>query len=50
MQSLLFGIEPGDTATFAAAVSLCVLMTLAGTLLPAMRAVKVAPASVFRGE
>lgn len=50
MQSLLFGVEPGDVATFAAAVSLCVVMTIAGSLLPALRAVRVAPAAVFRGE
>jgi putative ABC transport system permease protein len=50
MQSLLFGVEPGDAVTFAAAAVLCVLMTLAGTLLPVLRAVRVAPATVFRGE
>ncbi|MGH7653440.1 MAG: ABC transporter permease [Gemmatimonadaceae bacterium] len=50
MQSLLFGVEPGDGATFAAAAVLCVVMTLAGSLVPVMRAVRVAPAAVFRGE
>lgn len=50
MQSLLFGVEPGDGATFAAAAVLCVVMTLAGSLVPVLRAVKVAPASAFRGE
>ena len=50
MQSLLFGVEPGDAATFAAAAGLCVVMTLAGSLMPVLRAVRVAPASVFRGE
>ena len=50
MQSLLFGVEPGDGATFAAAAALCVLMTHAGSLMPVLRAVRVAPASVFRGE
>jgi predicted permease len=50
MQSLLFGVEPGDAATFAAAAGLCVLMTLAGSLMPVLRAVRVAPAAVFRGE
>ncbi len=50
MQSLLFGVEPGDVATFAAAAGLCVIMTLAGSLLPVLRAVRVAPANVFRGE
>ena len=50
MQSILFGVEPGDAVTFAAAAALCVIMTLAGTLLPVLRAVRVAPATVFRGE
>jgi len=50
MQSLLFGVQPGDSATFAAAAALCVVMTLAGSLVPVLRAVKVAPASAFRGE
>src|SRR6185312_56635 len=47
MQSLLFGVQPGDSATFAAAAALCVVMTLAGSLVPVLRAVKVAPASAF---
>ena len=50
MQSILFGVEPGDAVTFAAAAGLCVIMTLAGSLLPVLRAVRVAPATVFRGE
>ena len=50
MQSLLFGVDPGDATTFLAAGALCVVMTLAGSLLPVVRAVRVAPASVFRGE
>jgi ABC-type antimicrobial peptide transport system permease subunit len=50
MQSLLFGVEPGDGTTFAAAAALCVLMTLAGSLMPVLRAVRVAPAAAFRGE
>ena len=50
MQSLLFGVEPGDGTTFAAAAALCVVMTLAGSLVPVLRAVKVAPASAFRSE
>ena len=50
MESLLAGVHPGDAATFLAAAMLCVVMTLAGTLLPVLRAVRVTPASVFRGE
>lgn len=50
MQSLLFGLNPADAETFGAVVALCVLMTLAGCLAPVLRAVRVAPASVFRGD
>jgi predicted permease len=50
MQSILFGVDPGDGPTFAAAAALCLLMTLAGSLMPALKAVRVAPATVFRGE
>ncbi|HVT39026.1 MAG TPA: hypothetical protein VHE78_08270, partial [Gemmatimonadaceae bacterium] len=50
MESLLAGVRPGDAATFVAAALLCVLMTLAGSLLPVLRAVRVAPSAVFRSE
>jgi putative ABC transport system permease protein len=50
LQSLLAGVRPGDAATFAAAIALCLLMTLAGSLIPAMRAVRVDPAMAVRPE
>jgi putative ABC transport system permease protein len=50
MSALLFGVAPGDPATFAAAVGLALLMTFAGSLLPALRAVRVSPMSVLRAE
>ncbi|MEO8138981.1 MAG: ABC transporter permease [Gemmatimonadota bacterium] len=50
MESLLFGVRPTDAATFSATVALCVMMTLVGSLVPVMRAVRVAPATVFREE
>lgn len=50
MQSLLAGVQPGDALTFAAAVVACVVMTLAGSLMPVLRAVRVPPATVFRSE
>ncbi len=50
MRALLFGVAPSDPATFAAAVGLALLMTLAGSLVPAVRAVRVAPMSVLRAE
>jgi predicted permease len=50
MSALLFGIAPGDPATFATAVGLALLMALAGSLLPALRAVRVSPMAVLRME
>jgi putative ABC transport system permease protein len=50
MQSLLAGIEPADLVTFGAAAALCVVMTMLGSLLPTMRAVRVDPATAFRAD
>jgi predicted permease len=50
MSALLFGVEPGDPATFAAAVGLALLMTFGGTLLPALRAVRISPMSALKSE
>ncbi len=50
MQSLLVGVAPSDAVTFAVAAALCVLMALAGSFLPALRAVRVDPITVMRAE
>jgi putative ABC transport system permease protein len=50
MGALLFGVPPGDPVTMIAAVALILVMTLAGSLLPAWRAVRVSPMSVMRAE
>ena len=50
MSALLFGLEPGDPVTIAAALGLALLMTLAGSLLPALRAVRVSPMLAMRAE
>jgi predicted permease len=50
MQSLLAGIRPGDVLTFGAAGALCIVMTLVGSLLPTLRAVRVDPATALRAE
>lgn len=50
MESLLAGVTPGDAATFLVAGVLCAVMALAGSLSPALRAVQVEPATVFRGD
>ena len=50
MRALLFGIEPADPATIAGVVALVVGMTLAGSLVPALRAVRLNPMRVLREE
>jgi ABC-type antimicrobial peptide transport system permease subunit len=50
MQSLLAGLDPADAATFATAMALAVMMTLAGSLMPTVRAVRVDPAVALRAE
>jgi putative ABC transport system permease protein len=50
MRALLFGVEPADPATIVAAVALVCVMTLAGSLVPVLRAVRVNPMLVLRVE
>jgi putative ABC transport system permease protein len=50
LQSVLFGVTPGDVPTFAAAIALTAVMALAGTLLPAIRAVRIDPILAIRSE
>jgi putative ABC transport system permease protein len=50
MRALLFGVEPADPATILAAVALVVGMTLAGSLVPALRGVRLNPVRVLRVE
>jgi predicted permease len=50
MQALLAGVPAGDMATFLAAAALCLLMTLAGSLVPSTRALRVDPIRVIRAE
>ena len=50
LESLLAGVKPSDFATFAAAAGLSLLMTLAGSLLPTLRAVRVDPITAIRAE
>jgi putative ABC transport system permease protein len=50
LQSVLAGVSPSDPAVFSGAVSLAVLMTLLGCLLPAIRAVRVDPIEAIRNE
>ena len=50
LQALLFGVSPADPAVFAAAMALSVVMTLAGSVLPAWRAMRVDPITATRTE
>ena len=50
LESLLFGVEPVDLPTFAAAAAVVILVTLAASYAPARRACRVNPISVLRHE
>ena len=50
MSALLFGIAPGDPATFGTAVAVTLATVLAGTVVPAWRAMRLSPMSVLRAE
>jgi ABC-type antimicrobial peptide transport system permease subunit len=50
LRALLFGVDPGDPATIGVAVGLATLMAFAGSLLPALLAVRVDPMTVMRSE
>ena len=50
IQVLLADVSPTDGVTFGAAIALAMLMTLAGSLLPALRAIRVDPIEVMRAE
>jgi len=50
MQALLAGIPPADPATFLVAAAMCLLMTIAGSLVPSLRAIRVDPIAAIRAE
>jgi ABC-type antimicrobial peptide transport system permease subunit len=50
MEALLAGVKPFDAPTFAGAVALALIMTVAGSLLPARRALRVDPIVAIRAE
>ena len=50
IEALLAGVTPGDAATFLTAAGLCFLMTLAGSLVPSLRALRVDPITAIRAE
>jgi predicted permease len=50
MNALLFGIAPGDPLTLAAGALTVLTVTIAGSLVPAMRAVRVSPLESIRAD
>ena len=50
MQALLAGLNPADASTFLIAAALCFLMTLAGSLAPSLRALRVDAITALRSE
>jgi ABC-type antimicrobial peptide transport system permease subunit len=50
MQALLAGVSPADVVSFATAIGVTLVMTLAGSLLPALRAIRVNPIVAMRTE
>jgi ABC-type antimicrobial peptide transport system permease subunit len=50
MNALLFGVGPGDPATIAAGVAVVMVVTIAGSMIPAFRAVRVSPMLAMRAE
>jgi ABC-type antimicrobial peptide transport system permease subunit len=49
-EAILAGVQPYDAPTFAAAIALTVMMTVAGTLVPTVRALRVNPITALRTE
>jgi ABC-type antimicrobial peptide transport system permease subunit len=50
MQAILAGVSPADSTAFGGAVALVLLVTFAGTLVPALRAMRVDPLEAIRIE
>jgi predicted lysophospholipase L1 biosynthesis ABC-type transport system permease subunit len=50
MEAVLAGVKPEDPATFGAATGLAVLMLVAGTLTPTLRALRADPIRAIRAE
>ena len=50
MEALLAGVKPADAATLASAVGLAIVMTVIGSVLPTLRALRVDPLTAIRTE
>ena len=49
-EAILAGVQPNDGPTFGIAIALALVMTIAGTLVPTMRALRVNPITALRAE
>jgi ABC-type lipoprotein release transport system permease subunit len=50
IEALLAGVRPADTPTFVVALLRASVMTVSGSLIPAVRAIRVNPMTVIRVE
>jgi ABC-type antimicrobial peptide transport system permease subunit len=50
LQTLLAGVSPADAAVVAASIALCVAVTMVGSVVPAIRAVRTNPIDAMRAE
>lgn len=50
LESMIFGVAPGDPVAFAGAAAVLVVMALVATLVPARQALRVDPARAMRAE
>jgi ABC-type antimicrobial peptide transport system permease subunit len=48
LEALLAGVEPGDTLTYSATAAIVLAVTISGSLVPALRAVRVDPVRSIR--
>jgi len=50
MQALLAGVSPNDLPTFSVAVAIVLITALGGSLLPAVRAIRLDPMTAIRAN
>jgi putative ABC transport system permease protein len=50
LQAVLYGVQPTDAASFAAAAAVLLAVTLGAALIPARRASRVQPVTILRGD
>jgi ABC-type antimicrobial peptide transport system permease subunit len=50
LAGMLFGVSPWDAVTMAGVISLVIVVSIAASLLPAIRAARVEPMRVLRQE